>query len=134
MPDFAHLWAEPSPIPLHAIMAMAALLLGVIQMARPKGTKSHRLIGYAWVLLMLGTALSAMFIHTINLWGKFSPIHILIPVTLVALWQGVQAARMGDVKRHKSIMQQLFAFALIVTGLFTLLPGRAMHAVFFGGG
>lgn len=95
MPDFAYLWAEPSPIPLHAIMAMAALLLGAIQMARPKGTKSHRLIGYAWVLLMLGTALSAMFIHTINLWGKFSPIHILIPVTLVGLWQGVQAARRG---------------------------------------
>lgn len=113
---------------------MAAFLLGAIQMARSKGTKSHRLIGYTWVLLMLGTALSAIFIHTINLWGKFSPIHILIPITLVGLWQGVQAARRGDVKRHQSIMRQLFVFALIVTGLFTLLPGRAMHTVFFGGG
>jgi len=134
MPDFSHLWAEPSPIPLHAIMAMTALVLGVIQMARSKGTRSHRLIGYAWVLLMLGTALSAIFIHTINLWGKLSPIHVLIPVTLVGLWQGILAARRGDVRRHKSIMRQLFILALVVTGLFTLLPGRAMHAVLFGEG
>ncbi len=30
-------------------------------------------------------------------------------------------------------MRSLYIFALILTGAFTLLPGRAMHAVVFGG-
>lgn len=114
-------------------MALAALLLGLVQMAAPKGTTSHRLIGYTWVLLMVGTAISALFIHTIRLWGAFSPIQLLVPFTLVSLWIAVGAARQGNIRRHKAIMVSLFFYALVVTGLFTLMPGRVMNAVMFGG-
>ena len=64
-------------------MALTALVLGAVQLAAPKGTISHRLIGYAWVLLMVGTAFSALFIHTIRLWGAYSPIHLLVPSATV---------------------------------------------------
>ena len=99
MPDFAlnfsPLWAEPSPIPFHAVVALSALVLGAVQMVGAKGTTIHRRVGTVWVLLMLGVALSALFIHAIRLWGPFSPIHLLIPVTLIGLWQAVAAARRG---------------------------------------
>ena len=137
MPDFAlnfsPLWAEPSPIPFHAVVALSALVLGAVQLVGAKGTTIHRHIGTVWVLLMLGVALSALFIHAIRLWGPFSPIHLLIPVTLLGLWQAVAAARRGNVWLHKLMMTSLYGLALVVTGLFTLLPNRVMHAVVFGG-
>ena len=78
-------------------------------------------------------AASGFFIHTIRLVGPFSPIHILSVVALVSLWLGVKAAREGNIRRDKGYMLSLFALALVVTGGFTLLPGRAMHGVLFGG-
>jgi uncharacterized membrane protein len=33
---------------------------------------------------------------------------------------------------HRRIMIMVFAGALVIAGLFTLLPGRIMHAVIFG--
>ncbi|TCL00585.1 putative membrane protein [Shimia isoporae] len=133
MPDFTTLWAEALPIPYHAVMALAALALGVVQLIAVKGTRAHRFMGYIWAVLMLGTSLTAVFIHEIRLWGLYSPIHLLIPVTLASLYLGIRAARQGDMRRHRSIMRSLFLLALVVTGGFTLLPGRAMHAVLFGG-
>lgn len=133
MPDFAHLWAEPFPIPPHAMFALTALGLGFLQLVMPKGTRLHRLIGYVWALLMAGTAITALFIHEIRVWGAFSPIHLLIPVTLISLWLAISAARQGNIERHRKIMLLLFFLALVVTGFFTLLPGRVMYAVFFGG-
>lgn len=134
MPDFNYLWAEPFPIPIHAIMAMAALLLGVIQLVSPKGTFAHKTVGYIFTVLMFGTAISALIIHEIRLWGPYSPIHLLIPVTIISLWLGIRAARRGDIQKHRKIMLALFFLALVVTGFFTLLPNRVMYAVFFGSG
>ena len=36
----------------HAYPALAAVLIGIVIMARPKGTASHRLAGRLWVALM----------------------------------------------------------------------------------
>ena len=36
------------------------------------------------------------------------------------------------VANHKRAMTSIFVGALIIAGLFTFLPGRIMHAVFFG--
>jgi uncharacterized membrane protein len=81
------------PIPLHAFAALAALGLGVVQLAAPKGTRSHRALGYLWVCLMLGVAASSFSIHAIRQWRGFSLIHLLSIFTLVMLPHGVIAAR-----------------------------------------
>ncbi|MCX5493822.1 DUF2306 domain-containing protein [Kaistia dalseonensis] len=119
-------------IQLHAFAAMAAFALGLIQFAAPKGTLPHRAVGWGWVLLMAAVALSSFWIHTIRLWGPWSPIHILSIVTLLALPSAVLAAHRHRVDRHKRAMSILFVAALVVAGLFTFLPGRIMHAVVFG--
>ena len=133
MIDLQPLWAEPFPVAPHAVLAILALVLGAAQLVLPKGTLGHRFVGYVWVGLMAGVAVSGLFIHGIKLWGLFSPIHLLIPVTLYLVYHGVLAARRGDIKRHRIKMLSLFFLALVVTGAFTLLPGRIMHQVLFGG-
>ncbi|MDF2235845.1 DUF2306 domain-containing protein [Albimonas sp. CAU 1670] len=127
------LLSAASPIPSHAVAALGAVALGAMQLLRPKGGRGHRAIGWAFVILMTWTAVSAIFVSTLKVWGPFSPIHLLIPVTLVALWSGVRQARAGDVAGHRRAMILLYVLALLITGGFTLLPGRVMHAVLFGG-
>jgi uncharacterized membrane protein len=119
-------------IPFHALVAMAALALGIVQFAAPKGTLPHRTIGWIWVLLMAGVAISSFWIHTIRLVGPFSPIHLLSIFTLVMVPLAVWRAHTHRVADHKRIMIMTFSGALVIAGLFTLVPGRIMHAVVFG--
>lgn len=119
-------------IPLHAFAAMAAFVLGVVQLAAPKGTLPHRTIGWIWVLLMASVAVSSFWIHQLRLVGPWSPIHLLAIFTLAMLPLAVWRAHTHRVADHRRIMIGLFSGALVVAGLFTLLPGRIMHAVIFG--
>ena len=59
-------------------------------------------------------------------------IHLLAIFTLVMLPLAVLHARGHRVARHRNAMIAIFAGALVVAGLFTLMPGRIMHAVVFG--
>ena len=130
--SLAPLFDAAPAIPLHAFAAMAAFVLGAVQLAAQKGTLPHRTLGWIWVLLMAFVAASAFWIHQIRLWGPWSPIHLLSIFTLVMLLVGVIAARSHNVARHKRTMMGLFGGALIIAGLFALMPGRIMHAVVFG--
>jgi uncharacterized membrane protein len=119
-------------IPLHAFAAMAAFVLGLVQFAAPKGTLPHRTIGWIWVALMAAVAVSSFWIHQIRLLGPFSPIHLLSIFTLAMLPFGVWFAHRHRVADHRRVMVLMFSGALVIAGLFTLLPGRIMHTVVFG--
>jgi len=119
-------------IQLHAFAASGALVIGAIQLVAPKGTLPHRIVGSIWVLLMLIVSISAFFIHQLRVWGPWSPIHLLAIFTLVMLPIAVWRAHRHDVVRHRRAMLGLFLGGLVIAGLFTLLPGRVMHAVVFG--
>lgn len=129
---FAPLLEAAPAIPLHAFAAMAAFVLGLVQFAAPKGTLPHRTVGWIWVALMLVVAVSSFWIHTIRLAGPFSPIHLLSILTLVVLPIAVWRAHTHRVTDHRRMMMMLFAGALLIAGVFTLLPGRIMHHVIFG--
>eukprot|EP01036_Dinobryon_divergens_P012262 gene12262-16517_t len=81
---------------------------------------------------MLVVATSALFINEIRMIGPFSPIHIFVVVTYVAVAMGIWKIRQGDVEGHRAVMVSLYFGALFLTGAFTLLPGRRMHDVLFG--
>jgi len=119
-------------IPLHAFAAMAAFVLGVVQLAAPKGTLPHRTLGWIWAVLMLAVAVSSLWIHQIRLVGPWSPIHLLSILVLVSVPLGLLQAHRHQVTGHRLTMISIFAGALVIAGLFTLLPGRIMHAVVFG--
>jgi uncharacterized membrane protein len=119
-------------IPLHGFDAMTAFVLGAVQLAAPKGTLPHRTLGWIWVAVMAIVAGSSFWIHQIRLVGPWSPIHLLSIFTLVMLPLGVWMAHRHRVADHRRIMILMFSGALVIAGLFTLLPGRIMHAVVFG--
>ena len=121
----------PFAVRLHAFPAIAAFVLGGIQLAAPKGTLPHRAMGWIWVASMSLVAMSSFFIHTICTAGPFSVIHLLSIVTLVALPLGVWRARRREIRAHRRTMQLLFLGALLVAGVFTFMPGRIMHDVVF---
>ena len=126
------LFAEAHPIPLHAIAAMIAIILGGIQLYMKKGGTIHKFLGRAWVGLMLIVSVSSFFIHKINFWGAYSPIHLLSIWTIFSLGLAIYFVRVGNIKRHKQVMLALYGGALILTGFFTFMPGRVMHQIVFG--
>ncbi|MGJ4963654.1 DUF2306 domain-containing protein [Bradyrhizobium sp. HKCCYLRH3061] len=130
--SFAPLLAAEPAVLLHAVAAMTAFALGLVQFAAPKGTLPHRTLGWIWVTLMAAVAASSFWIHTIRLVGPFSPIHLLSLYTLAVLSVAVWAAHRHRVGPHRRAMITLFSGALVIAGLFTLMPGRIMHKVVFG--
>ncbi len=112
---------------------MAAAVVGIAQFALPKGTVRHKVMGWAWVIGLAYVAATGLFIHTLHVWGPWSPIHLLSVATLALLVRGVLAARGGHIVRHKRSMTLIYVGALAVAGAFTLLPGRIMHDVVVGG-
>jgi len=116
-------------IAAHAAMAGAALLVGAAVLARPKGTASHRALGWTWVVLMASVASSSFAIR----YNGFSWIHGLSVYTLFALAFGVMHARRRNIKAHRLTMISIFVGALLITGLFTLLPQRLIGQAVWGG-
>ena len=121
------------PIPHHALAAFAAIFVGGAQLVMRKGGNIHRVVGYIWVTLMVGVALSSFFIHELRMLGPFSVIHVLSIWTLLSVYLAVRAARERRINAHRRWMQNLYVLALLLTGAFTLLPGRTMYLVLFGG-
>jgi uncharacterized membrane protein len=64
--------------------------------------------------------------------GPWSPIHLLSIFTLAMLPLAVWAAHRHAVDHHRRAMTGLFFGALVIAGLFTLMPGRIMHKVALG--
>ncbi len=118
-------------IQIHLLAAVAAFVIGAVQIFGPKGTGMHRVLGWTWIIFMVVVAGSSFFIRIIN-HGSFSFIHILSGATLIAAPMIVYAARKKDIKAHKKHATRLYTGALIVAGLFTFLPGRLMWQMFFG--
>jgi uncharacterized membrane protein len=133
--NLAPLTNAPFAIQLHAYAALAAFVLGAVQLARVKGTTQHRVLGYTWVALMLVIAISSFWIHgeSLRIWGTWSPIHLLSILALLMLPAAIYFARVHRVRGHKLTMLGLFSGALVIAGIFTLVPGRIMHRVVFGG-
>ena len=126
------LFSQTHPIPLHAIAAILAIILGGVQLYMNKGSVTHKLLGYIWVGLMLIVSVSSFFIHEIKLWNIYSPIHLLSAWTIFSLGLAIYYVRISNIKRHKYVMIMIYGFALVLTGFFTFMPGRVMHQIVFG--
>lgn len=108
---------------VHLFAALAALVLGGVIFLAKKGTPVHRGLGRAWVALMLVTAISTWWIRS---GGQFSWIHGLSVLSLASLTAGVAFAIAGKVALHLRTMRGLYFGALVIAGLFTLLPQRLL--------
>jgi uncharacterized membrane protein len=92
----------------------------------------HRTVGFLWAGLMLFVAASGFWIHELRMFGPFSVIHLLSVLVLVSVPIAVWHAHKHQVDQHRRKMISLYFYALIIAGVFTLLPGRVMYDVVFG--
>ena len=124
-------------IAVHATAAILAIATGPVALWARKGRlqrpKLHRAFGYAWVTLMLITAISAIFIKAGAgpSWNGFGIIHLLIPAVLFALFGAFRFLFKGNINGHRKSMQNLDIGACLVAGAFTLLPGRTLGNLVF---
>lgn len=116
-------------IQIHVFAAIAAVLIGPVALLRGRRDGWHRLAGGIWVVLMVLVAASGLLISERPVWGPFSPIHLFSVITFAGLVGALRAAWARDFIRHGRIMRALYAQALIIPGVFTLLPGRRLQAV-----
>lgn len=123
-------------IAVHMTAAIAAVVLGPLALWARRGhaarqthsqrPRLHRAIGYAWVTLMLVTAISAIFIRDFKLpnIAGYTPVHLLVPIVFGSLFLAFRALLRGNVSTHRRVMVWLYVSACLVAGAFTLLPSR----------
>ncbi|PJI98547.1 putative membrane protein [Acidovorax sp. 69] len=117
-------------IAIHLAAALAAVTIGPIALwarqGRAQRPRLHRAAGYAWVTLMVATAVSAIFISGSSgpRWGSFGLIHLLVPITLGMLTLSFVYLARRNIVGHRQTMQRIYIGACVVAGAFTLLPGR----------
>lgn len=125
-------------IAVHMTAAIGAVATGPVALWARKGREQrprlHRAFGYAWVTLMIVTAVSAIFIRDFQLpnLAGYTPIHLLIPVTLLGLFGAFWFLFHGNIAGHRRTMQRLYIGACLVAGVFTLLPGRYLGHLLWG--
>ena len=128
VPDLHHY--DKVPIWIHVASVLPAIPLGGYLLLAAKGTRRHRQLGKLWLVLMLSTATSAIFIQSS---GGFSAIHLLIPATFHAAWKTVATARRGDIAGHKKHLVLTYIAALVIPGIIAFaVPGRLMNQLVFG--
>ena len=97
------LFLEARPLPSHALMALLAVVIGGVQLMSAKGTSQHKVLGYIWVSLMMYVSISSFFISEIQLWGAYSPIHLLSAWTVLTLCTGSILRALATSRRINSI-------------------------------
>lgn len=129
----------PVHIQIHAIAAMAAFVLGVVQIAGPKGTLPHRIIGAHWVTIMVAVVISSAFITnhvgpSDPIFGRFGFIHLFTVLGTYAIIRGLLFLHDGGtaLKRHAGPFVGFFVGGILIAGGLAFAPGRTMHVVIFG--
>lgn len=130
-PDLALIAKQSLVVQLHLFAALSALFVALFMLKGAKGTRAHRVVGWAWVALMMTTAVSSFFIRELSP-GKLGYIHILSGWVAFATPLGVWAARTHRVRLHQHLMTGLVVGGLFIAGALTFIPGRLMFEVFFG--
>jgi uncharacterized membrane protein len=125
------------PIKIHVATVLPAFLIGTYQIFfSSKGAPLHRALGYTYLALMTVTAITALFVHSLMVHGPFfgfSPIHLLVPLVLYGVYGALRGAWTHNVSMHRHAMIAVYVGGILIAGSLTLLPGRVMHAVVFGG-
>jgi uncharacterized membrane protein len=118
------------PIAIHLFAVLPAVILGLAQLATPKGTRLHKRLGWLWIVAMAVTALSSFWIIGPNNGGGFSVIHLLSIWVLFALASAVWSIRRGNVRAHRYFMVGTF-IGLAGAGIGAIVPGRLLSQVLF---
>lgn len=128
------LFSAPLAVQVHVATVVPAALIGAIVFLNRKGTPLHKALGRIWMVLMVVTALSTFFIHEIDLFLGFSPIHVISILVVIGCIRAVHLARTRQIAGHMRMVKNMYFGAIGVAGLFAFMPGRIMNRTVFGEG
>lgn len=109
-------------IAVHALCALTVLVLGPVQILRPRRDRAHRRLGRTWAVAMVLTCGSSFVIAP----DGFTWLHGLAIFTLVSLTLGVLAIRRGDVRMHRANMIGSYLGTAVAFAFAVLVPQRAI--------
>lgn len=115
---------------LHLATIVPAFLLGTFLLLRRKGTPTHKLLGRVYLLLMIATGLTTLFMPAQvgpRFLGHFGFIHLFSLLALYSAPSAYLAARRGDLKSHRGSMIGLYVGGILIAGAFAFSPGRVLH-------
>jgi uncharacterized membrane protein len=130
--NFSALTLASPAIITHLLFAILAFGLGAFQLISTKGTRTHRLLGYIWIVAMIIICVTSFGIKEVmptGMFGGYSPIHLLSIFVLVQLTRGIYFAKTKDIKRHRQCMLYTYIGGLVIAGVFTFMPGRLLFKV-----
>src|SRR5215207_937355 len=103
---------------IHTALGVAALACGLAVVLRPKGTRRHRIVGWAYVASMGGLFATSFLIY--RLFGGFGPFHWLAVVGTATLAGGLapvlfRRPRSSWMERHYYLMSYSYLGLLAAT-------------------
>ena len=126
-------------IVVHVFASILALALGLLILALPKGTRTHRTIGAGYTMTMLTLAGTSFFIYELS--GSFTFFHLVSIQTIVLVSIGIALPlllRRVVAEWHIwHLRMMLYSYlTLVMTGVstyFDLLPfaSNALNAIVF---
>lgn len=119
----------------HLGTILPAFLIGTFLLFSRKGDSLHRLLGKIYMLLMLITATITLFMTAQvgpTLFGHFGFIHLFSFLVFYSVPSAFLAIRNGNLILHRGNMIGLYVGGILIAGAFTFVPGRLLHAWFFG--
>lgn len=115
---------------LHLATIVPAFLLGTFLLLRRKGSPTHKALGRVYLLLMIATGLTTLFMPAQvgpRFLGHFGFIHLFSLLALYSAPSAYLAARRGDIKAHRGNMIGLYVGGILIAGAFAFSPGRVLH-------
>jgi uncharacterized membrane protein len=119
---------------LHLMTVVPAFFIGAALLVSRKGSANHRLLGKAYMVLMLLTACISLFMSAEvgpTVLGHFGFIHLFSLLVLYLVPSAYVAARAGNIRRHRANMIGLYVGGILIAGAFAFAPGRLLHTWIF---
>ena len=120
---------------VHLASILPAFLIGTYLIVSSKGTPKHRLMGKVYMLLMILTALTTLFMPAqigSTILNHFGFIHLFSLSVFFTVPGAYIAALNGNIRTHKHNMLGLYAGGILIAGSFALMPGRFMYSWLYG--
>jgi len=127
--DLAVFASAPLATRIHAIIILVLVVAGWIMLALPKGDRRHRTFGWIWVGGMAAMGATSLTVPHGDSWVAA---YIGGGSALALLAYGVYAVKTRRLRNHGRTMAMLM-IALVLMTLLSLMPGRLLHGVVFGG-
>lgn len=119
---------------LHLATIAPAFFIGSYLLINPKGTPIHKLLGKAYMILMILTAFITLFMPAqvgATLLNHFGFIHLFSLLTFVTVIGAYRSILKGNIQAHRVNMLGLYIGGIIIAGAFTFVPGRLLHTWLF---